>query len=333
VIVIIGPPSHVAVAEAAALQRAATALAQEPPAGVTELRVVQAESEVFTFDLVDLAVDSGVDIVCIVGTGAAPLLLEAALTRREARFCGTDAQIAGGPVNISAVALDPMALIEAGAAAIGRAPAPVGLLLADELGDVEALTTAFTEAVREPTQPAPEPVPAPTQTPTPTAAPAAVPTAPPVDMFATVTTGGGQQSLTKAAEDLAALGPSRSLVLATPGTDIAAPTVVAGGSSIVVVADWAVDAEGVLPVGLLAALTVDWSVLLGMAVEAALDDESGQVQLLGLADGVLGALPGQLDGATAAVERTLARIEVAVATAATAAAKDAADQDDEEVGG
>jgi len=228
------------------------------------------------------------------------------------------------------VALDPVALIEAGAAAIGRAPAPVGLLLADELGDVEALTTAFTEAVREPTQPAPEPVPSPT----PTTAPAAVPTAPPVDMFATVTTGGGQQSLTKAAEDLAALGTSRSLVLATPGTDIAAPTVVAGGSSIVVVADWAVDAEGVLPVGLLAALTVDWSVLLGMAVEAALDDESGQVQLLGLADGVLGALPGQLDGATAAVERTLARIEVAVATAATAAAaEDAADQDDEEVGG
>lgn len=315
VAVIIASSDTVAAAEAAALERAAEELAGRPPAGVVEVQVERAASSDFTRDLADLAVDDGFDLVCVVGTGAAELVLELARARRDARFCTTDGRIAGGPVNLVAVAIDPVALVEAGAVAIGTATAPVGLLLGAQLGDTDALTTAFTSAVAPPRQPAlptPSPAPSPTagatSSPSPSQSPSPGPAVPgptsPQPPFVTATPGSGDAVQEGAAEELVAQQPSRSLLLVTPGGTDVATVVGASGSELVVVSDWAVDPEGELPPNLLVALTVDWAALLAGAVEAGLSDDAPQVQLLGVAEGVLDALPGQAPEAEAAAQRT-----------------------------
>ncbi len=98
--VIVPPDSVVAPAEAAALRRAADDLAAAPPDGIAAVRVVEATSEPFVRDLANLAVDDGLELVCVVGTGSAELALELARARREGRFCTTDPRIAGGPVSV-----------------------------------------------------------------------------------------------------------------------------------------------------------------------------------------------------------------------------------------
>lgn len=311
--VIVPPASVVAPAEAAVLLRAAGELAASPPEGVAEVRVVEATSEPFVRDLAHLAVDDGLELVCVVGTGSAELVLELARARREGRFCTTDPRIAGGPVNLVSVGVDPAALIEAGAVAIGTASPPVGLLLSPQIGDGEALTDAFTSTVAPPRQP-PSPSPAaspPTASPatpaSPTESPAPavqVPT-PPQPPFVTITAGPSSAAQASAAEQLAEQRPSRALVLATPGGAAAARAAAVGETELVAVSDWVVDEEGEAPPGLLVALTVDWEVLLRQAIAAGRTPDAPQVQLLGITGGVLGAVPGQLEESVAAAERTI----------------------------
>ncbi len=310
--VIVPPASVVARAEGAALARAARDLAAAPPDGVADVRVVEAVSEAFVRDLANLAVDDGYDVVCVVGTGSAGLALELARTRRDARFCTTDGRIGGGPVNLVAVAPDPAVLVQAGAIAIGTSPAPVGLLLSPQLGDVEALTAVFTGAVAPPTQPSPPPAPAsppPAATPVPTPSASVAPPGPtaPQPPFVTATPGPASAAQLTAAEQLAAQRPSLVLVLATPGGTDAATAVGANGAAVVGVADWLVDGEGEAPPNLLVGLTVDWATLLRDAIAAAREEEPTQVQLRGAA--VLRALPGPAAGATPAADRTTAFLE------------------------
>lgn len=315
--VIIPPSGLVAEAEAAALAEAAEALAEDPPQGVERVQVTRASSAAFARDLAHLAVDDGYEVVCIVGTGAAELALELARARRETRFCTTDGRIVGGPVNLVAVALDPVALVQAGAAAIGTAPAPVGLLVSQQVGDGEALTEAFTAAVPPPRQQAsPSPTPtagaddaaspaSPAATPSPTAVPEG-------DLFVVETPSGGTTSQLTAADELADERPSRALVLATPTGGAVAGAIGGAGIPVVVVADWAVGAEGELPPNLLVALTVDWAALLTDALEAARSPERPQVELLGADAGVLGAQPGQRAEAEAAADRVVEHLDRSV---------------------
>ncbi len=310
--VVVPPATVVAPAEAAALARAARELADDPPEDVMDVRVVEARSEAFVRDLANLAVDDGYDVVCVVGTGSGELALELARDRREARFCTTDARIVGGPVNLVAVAPDPDVLVRAGAIAIGTSPAPVGLLLSPQLGDVELLTATFTDAVAPPTQPSPPPTvptePAATATAAPTT-PAPSPPGPtaPQPPFVTATPGPGVPAQLTAGEQLAAQRPSRVLVLATPGGDGAAAAVGGNGAAVVGVTDWLVDTEGELPPNLLVGLTVDWGALLRAAIGAARAEELVQVQLRGAT--VLEALSGQAQGGAPAADRTTAFLE------------------------
>lgn len=301
--VIVPPASVVAPAEGAALAQAATDLAAAPPDGVADVRVVEAVSEAFVRDLANLAVDDGYDVVCVVGTGSADLALELARERRETRFCTTDGRIEGGPVNLIAVAPDPSVLVRAGAIAIGTAPAPVGLLLSMQLGDVEALRAVFTETVAQPTQP----VAPPTQSPTPSPVPSPPGPTAPQPPFVFETPGAAVAAQVAAGEQLAVQRPSRVLVLATPGGAGAAAALGSGGAAVVGVADWVVNAQGEAPPNLLVSLTVDWAALLSGAIAAAREDEPVQVQLRG-AD-IVQALPGQAANATSAAERTTAFLE------------------------
>lgn len=304
--VIVPPASVVAPAEAALLLRAAQDLAASPPDGVAAVRVVEATSEPFVRDLANLAVDDGLELVCVVGTGSAELALELARARREGNFCTTDPRIAGGPVNLVSVGIDPDALVEAGAVAIGTALAPVGLLLSPQIGDAEALTSAFTSTVAPPRQPVvplppgtpPDPAASPTEA---SPAPEPSPAQPP---FVTITAGAGSAAQVSAAEQLAAARPSRALVLVTPGGSEAARAASAGRTELVAVSDWVVDGEGEAPPGLLVALTVDWGLVLRRAIAAGRTPDAPQIQLLGIADGVLGAVPGQVAESVAAAERT-----------------------------
>ena len=314
--VIVPPPPVVARAEGAALLRAATELAATPPAGVADVRVVAAVSEAFVRDLANLAVDDGYDVVCVVGTGSAPLALELARARREARFCTTDSRIAGGPVNLVAVALDPDALVQAGAIAIGTAPAPVGVLLSPQLGDVEELTATFTEAAADPVQPSPPPTaptdpPAPGASPPPATSPTPAPSPPgptsPQPPFVTATPGLSPASQVAAAQQLADQRPSRALLLVTPAGFRAASVVAAQGVDVVGVVDWLVDVEGEQPADVLVQLTVDWAALLTGAIEAGRADEAVQVTLRGVS--LLDALPGPAPGGGPAAERTTAFLE------------------------
>ena len=318
--VIVPPPTMVAGAEAGALVRAARELAASAPSGVADVRVVQATSPDFVRDLAELAVDDGYDVVCIVGTGSAGLALELARSRREVRVCTTDGRVTGGPVNLVAVALDPTVLVQAGAIAIGTAPAPVGLLLSPQIGDVEALTATFTSSVAPPTQPpaplAPGPDGSAAPAPTPAAggtvaspAPAPSPPGPTSQQppFVTAAPGPGATAQVAAGEELATQRPSRALVLATPGGVGAAAAAAANGAALVSVADWVVDEEGAPPATLLVGLTVDWSALLTGAIAAARDPEAPQVQLRGTE--VLGALAGRAEEAATATERTVAFLE------------------------
>lgn len=309
--VIVPPASVVAPAEGAALARAANDLAAAPPDGVADVRVVEAVSEAFVRDLANLAVDDGYDVVCVVGTGSADLALELARERRETRFCTTDGRIEGGPVNLVAVAPDPSVLVRAGAIAIGTAPAPVGLLLSMQLGDVEALTVVFTETVARPTQPAAPPAPSPTPPAGPSPTPSPVPSPPgptaPQPPFVFEAPGAAVAAQVAAGEQLAVQRPSRVLVLATPGGAGAAAALGSGGAAVVGVADWVVNAQGEAPPNLLVGLTVDWAALLSGAIAAAREDEPVQVQLRG-AD-IVQALPGQAANATSAAERTTAFLE------------------------
>lgn len=315
VTVVVPPANVVAPAEAAALARAARDLAADPPAGVRTVQVVEAASAAFARDLANLAADDGDDVVCIVGTGAAELALELARARRDTRFCATDARVAGGPVNLVAAAPDPSLLVAAGAAAIGVAPAPVGLLTSPQLGDQEALATAFTGAMTPPLEQGlpgssaiaddePSEVDATSPaSPTPGATPSAAPAPTP---FALVAANAAPAAQAASAELLAAAGPSRVLVLATPGGSAVGATLGGAGSVVVGVSDWLVDAEGALPAGTLVALTVDWPQVLRAAIDAARDEEATQVRLLGAAEGAVGVVAGQSEGAGDAAVRALA---------------------------
>lgn len=311
VAVIIPPEDIVAPAEGAALARAAEALADDPPQGVDEVRVARASTPAFVRDLANLAVDDGYDVVCVVGTGTAELALELARARRATRICTTDGRIVGGPVNLVAVAVDPAALVEAGAVAIGTAPAPVGLLVSPQVGDADALTSAFTASVAPPRQPRPSPAPteeAAAADPTDPASAAAPPSPPatvsPQAAFVTVAPGSSVAAQEQGGQELAAERPSRALLLATPGGAAAARAAGTRGAELVVVSDWVVDPEGELPPNLLVAMTVDWGALLRDAIEAARTPDAAQVQLRGIDAGVLGALPGQVPEAVAAADRT-----------------------------
>lgn len=318
--VIVPPSSVVAAAEAGALVRAARELAASAPSGVADIRVVEAASPDFVRDLADLAVDDGYDVVCIVGTGSADLALELARSRRDVRVCTTDGRVAGGPVNLVAVALDPAVLVQVGAIAIGTAPAPVGLLLSPQLGDTEALTATFTASVAPPTQPPAPPAPGPDGSPAPApsptqeeaaASPAPAPSPPgPTSQqppFVTASPGPAATAQVTAGEELAAQRPSRALVLATPGGVGAATATAANGAALVSVTDWVVDQEGAPPANLLVGLTVDWSALLTGAIAAARDPEAAQVDLRGTE--VLGAIAGRAEEAATATERTVAFLE------------------------
>lgn len=371
VAIVLAPPTLVASGETAALQQAADRLVADPPDGVRALRVVQATTEAFARDLVELAVDDGFDLVCLVGTGVAPVVLELARARRDARFCTTDPRVGGGPVNLVAVAPDTQQLVEVGAVAIGQAPAPVGLLLSEQAGDVAALIATFTSAVATPQQPEPSPSPSPSAPPTapasptpsaspaspppatgtetetatetateteteteaaaaaavaafaaPTSTPSPAPTASPSPPTAptpvpaapqptvvTLDAGARPQAQRSSADQLASAGASRALVMVAPAGNDSAAVVAAGGTELVVLSAWAVDAEGQLPGSLLAALTVDWGMVLQRAVLAGLDEEASQVTLVGAADGALGAVAGQLADGEAAAGRATARLE------------------------
>lgn len=306
--VIVPPAADVAPAEAAVLARVAREIGEAPPDGVAEVRVTQATTAAFVSDLAELAADDGFDIVCVVGTGTAETALALARSWRNVRVCTTDPRIAGGPVNLVAVGLDPAALVEAGAVAIGTAAAPVGFVASPQLGDVEALTATFTTTVAPPRQQAPPPSPgattSPNASPTPAPSPAGPPPAAPQQAFVTVAAGAGATAQLNAANDLAAGNPSRALVLVTPGGTEAAPAAAASGAELVAVIDWVVDDEGQQPANLLVGLTVDWGAILVGAIEAARATEGPQVQLLGVDAEVLGAVPGQTPEAVAAADRT-----------------------------
>jgi hypothetical protein len=305
--VVVPPASVVAAAEAAALLQAGRDLAAAPPAEVRDVRVVEAVSEAFARDLAELAVDDGYDVVCIVGVGSAELALDLARARRETRFCTTDVRIEGGPVNLVAVGVDPDVLVQAGAIAIGTAPAPIGLLLSPQVGDVELLTASFTAAAAPPGQPSPPPLPgtaAPSPPPTPDASPSPPGPTSPQPPFVTATAGSVGSGQVTAGEQLAAERPSRALVLATPGGAEAAAAASATGALLVGVSDWSVDEEGEPPANVLVNLTVDWAELLVGAITAARTADAPQVQLRGV--DVLDAVAGQATGATPAAERTSA---------------------------
>jgi hypothetical protein len=146
--------------------------------------------------------------------------------------------------------------------------------------------------------------------PTPSTAP---PPAAPQPTVVTLDAGARPQAQLSSAEQLAATGASRALVLVAPAGNASAAVVAAGGTELVVLSAWAVDAEGQLPGSLLTALTVDWGTVLERAVLAGLDEEAPQVTLVGAADAALGAVAGQLPEGEAATARAAARIaELAV---------------------
>ncbi len=301
VAIVVGPSSHVSQAEAAAYEREARLLAQEPPDDVAEVRVVRAEDAAFTADLVELFSDQGYDLVCVVGAGAAPLLLEAARTHRGTRLCGTDAAVEGGPGNVVAVVVDPVALTSVAAAAAQPEEPPVGLVVGPEVGQLEAVEPLLTSLLPPPPPP-PEPEPAPTGTATPTPAPQ------PTPVLAVVGASTVDGSPVMAVESVLAAGPAVTVLLA-PRTRQAVATAAVAGARSVVVDDWVrTPGAGERPDGVLLAMVVDRGAQLRAAVDAGLDPDSAQVQVLRLAEGVLDVERGSGRGAGGALTRARAVI-------------------------
>lgn len=313
--IVIGPPSVVPPAEAASLARAAGSLT-EVLDDVAEVRVLEADAAVFVSDLGELALQRGYDLVCVVGTGTAELLAQLARDRRDGSFCGTDPQLTDAPANAVAVGLDAAALTRLGATTLWPAPTPVGLLVGPAVGELALLEGPFAVATTGPSagaSPAGSPTPAPA--PSPTAGPSASPSARPSDeAVVALEAGAGAPAALTAAEALVAAGPSRTLLLLTTGGPEAARVVATGGSEVVAVADWVLDAEGGLPPNMLAAITVDWGVVLAAAIEAARAPTPTQVGLLGLEDEVFAVRPGPVEGGEAAAARGNELIEDATAS-------------------
>jgi hypothetical protein len=161
VMIVVGPATRVAPGEAAALASAAAALDPASLTDVAQLRVVRAQSIAFAADLVDFAVVDGYDLVCVVGTGTASILEEAARTHRATRFCGTDAMTT--PLaNAAVVGIDVVSLSQVAAAGAGKSPSPVGLVVGSAISPIEPVEAAFRDALA----PAPAPAPEPSATPT-----------------------------------------------------------------------------------------------------------------------------------------------------------------------
>lgn len=313
VAVIVGPESHVSPAEADALESAARAIAVDPPDGVVEVRVVRAQDAVFAADLVELSVDDGFDVVCVVGTGAATLLLRAARVHRAARLCGTDPAIEGAPANVVAVALDPVALTTLAAAAVRIAPPPVGLVAGPEVGGIDVVEPLLRSLL--PTSPGGPGAPAAT-------GPAADATGGPASPAATgaatgppdavVAAATADSTLAAAVETVAASASAAGVVLAPRSTE-AVEALAAAGISSVVVDDWVRRPTTGLPGGALVAITVDRAAQLRAAIEAARAEEGVQVPLLRLGDGVLGVAAGSAPGAAAAEARAREALDAAAA--------------------
>lgn len=314
--VVVGPPSHVSATEIITLEAAVRDLAADPPEGVAEVRVVTAADAVFTADLVEFFVDDGFDVVCVVGSGAAPLLLDAARRHGATRMCGTDAAIEGGPANVVTAAVDPVALTTLAAAAVETAPPPVGLVVGPEVGPVELVEPLLTSLLPEPAPPSPPPSPPPptdqpsasepegttSESPTPQPQPA-------VPAVVSASTADGRGTV------LGELLPSdpRAVVLLAPGaTDLVGGFDAAGVVS-VVVDDWVREPGRDQPDGVLVALLVDRAAQVRAAVAAARDPAGPQVRLLGLVDDVLGVTPGVVPGGETAAARVEVAIEMATA--------------------
>jgi hypothetical protein len=164
VMIVVGPATRVAPGEAAALASAAAVLDPASLTDVAQVRVVRAQSIAFAADLVDLAVVDGYDLVCVVGTGTADILEEAARTHRAARFCGTDAMTT--PLaNAAVVGIDVASLSQVAAAGVGSSASPVGLVVGSTVSPMEPVEAAFRDAL------GPAPAPQPSSTPTPTPGP------------------------------------------------------------------------------------------------------------------------------------------------------------------
>jgi hypothetical protein len=346
VVVVLGPTSATPVAEVAALRDAATGLTALP--GVARVRVVEAATEAFAGDLLRLFADDGSDLVCLLGTGTASVLLAVARERPATRFCGSDPLAGPPPANLAVVALDRADVARAAGAALGPVNRPVVLLITATSGPVEPLTTALDEGV--PARPAPaEPTPSATAAPAagPGGAPEAdatrAPDAPAADApAATETPIPGSPSPGPTAPDAPA--PDRRIVaVLTPSVDelaqpvltelvadrpaalvaltarvdpLAAAVGLAAGVPVVGIADWLrTSRAGALPRGVLVAFDVDRAMLLEAAVADALATGGGILRLLGAEAGVLSALGGPAPGAEAALARADDALRVAAAAA------------------
>jgi hypothetical protein len=341
VMIVVGPATRVAPGEAAALASAAAVLDPASLTDVAQVRVVRARSIAFAADLVDLAVVDGYDLVCVVGTGTADILEEAARTHRATRFCGTDAMTT--PLaNAAVVGIDVVSLSQVAAAGVGSSPSPVGLVVGSTVSPMEPVEAAFRDALA----PAPAPAPEPSSTPTPTpsgqssasasasapdaeqiadrgprvaaagttdpAQPPAPPAPParrpagPVDRVLAVVSDG--VSVAPSIVDLLRPAAPKTVVLLAPGSADAGRTLADIGAALVVVSAWATDADGQLPGQILLTIRVDWAVQLRSALEDGLALEVAGVRVLGAADGLLAVVQGAASGSTAAVQRAQDRI-------------------------
>lgn len=316
VAVVVGPSPTVPPAEAAALETAARALAEDPPEGVIELRVVVAEDGVFAVDLVGLFAGDGYDVVCVVGTGAASLAVEAARLHRGVRVCATDPAISGGPANVVAAAVDPAAFVALAGAMTRRLPPPVGLLTVPPVGTAEELGPQLSSLLPEPAPatPSPRPSPSPQQSPQPsptdgrTASP--TPSEPPPPAVVGVTL---DAATTAAAVDRVSAAGAAATVLLAPGSEDVVAELAAEGRRSIVVDDWVRAPGAVVPPGVMAAIIVDRGALLRRAVAAARERGGSQVRLLRLADGVLGVRRGPARGGGTLMTRGQQAIDEATA--------------------
>lgn len=295
--VVVGPTPAAPPGELAALRSSTAALADLED--VAEVRVVDADTLAFAYDLAMLLADDGYDLVCVVGTGTAERLRRVAVARPATRFCGTDPTVVEPPSNLVVVGVDRAAVATLAAAALGVVDGPVAVLSTPGTGDAESLVAPVAEVL--------PPLPAPPQqddaSPTPTPTPRPSPSPPPVRAVVSPATA---EAAVRAVEGLLDDGAAAIVTLTARVDGEVAATAAGEGVPVVGLADWLVDAEGELPPGVLAAVAVDRGRVLVAAVRAARTTPGAPVGLLGIDDGVLRVVPGTMAGADAAAARAAA---------------------------
>ena len=148
--VVLAPPSDVAALENAAVASAAVALPDVAALEVSDVRVLEPETESFRGDQIALLADDGADLVCTVGQAGAEALADVADDYPRTRFCLLAGTLARPPGNVLTF---PWRIEEGGyvlgaAAAWSGGAARVGFISGVRGQDIERIRRGYDAGVR-----------------------------------------------------------------------------------------------------------------------------------------------------------------------------------------